>query len=124
MSTSNQLVGAIVMYVDGQEYDCNSINVKSATGRKPVPTMNSEGRVRKKTKTISSTTLSVEVFIDEENDKNWDKVEDARIVVESIDGGKRTTYLECSVTDVSDSYKVEGEAVRSLEMFALNKIEE
>lgn len=120
----NQLVGAIVLYVNGREFDCNSVSPKIMAGRKPVPSMNKEGRVRKKTKTIKSIGLSLEVFVDEIDDFDWESVEDARVVVESIDGGKRTTYIDCSVTDVSESYKIDGEATRSLEMFALNKIEE
>ena len=121
---SNELVGTIVLTVNGREFDCGSVSPKIMAGRKSVPTMNREGRVRKKTKTIKSISLSVEVFVDEIDDFDWLGVEDARIVIESIDGGKRTTYVDCSVTDVSESYKTDGEATRSLEMFALNKIEE
>lgn len=121
---SNELVGTIVLTVNGREFDCSSISPKIQAGRKAVATMNREGRVRKKTKTVKSIALSLEVFVDEIDDFDWESVEDARIVVESIDGGKRTTYLDCSVTDVSESYKTDGEATRSLEMFALNKIEE
>lgn len=124
MSEGNDLVGTIVLYVNGREFDCSSVSPKEQTGHKAVPSMNKEGRVRKKTKTIKSISLSAEVFVDENDDFDWASVEDARIVVESIDGGKRTTYVDCTVTDVSESYKLDGEAARSIEMFALNKIEE
>ena len=70
----NQLVGAIVLYVNGREFDCGSISPKIMTGRKPVPSMNKEGRVRKKTKTIKSIGLSLEVFVDEVDDFDWERV--------------------------------------------------
>ncbi|WP_201594797.1 hypothetical protein [Psychrobacter fulvigenes] len=118
------VVGTIVLTVDGVEYDCTSASPKFMTGKKPVATMNRQGRTRKKTKTTSSITLSVEVIIPETGDINWGAIEDGRVTIESLDGGHRTTYTGCEATDVSESYKLDGEAVRSIEMFALDKIEE
>jgi len=116
------VVGTIVLTVDGVEYDCVSASPKTVTGKKPVATMNRQGRTRKKTKTTSSITLSVEVVIPENGDIDWGGIEDGRITIESLDGGHRTTYTSCEATDVSESYKLDGEAVRSIEMFAMDKI--
>lgn len=120
--SDTDVVGTIVLTVDGREFDCASANPKEVTGKKPVPTMNRQGRTRKKTKTTSSITLSVEVVIPENGDIDWASIEDGRITIESLDGGHRTTYTGCEATDVSESYKLDGEAVRSIEMFALDKI--
>lgn len=118
------VVGTIVLTVDGREFDCASVSPKFVTGKKPVATMNRQGRTRKKTKTTSSITLSVEVIIPESGDISWANIEDGRITIESLDGGHRTTYTGCEATDVSESYKLDGEAVRSIEMFALDQISE
>ncbi|WP_413190183.1 hypothetical protein [Psychrobacter sp. AT9] len=122
--SESDVVGTIVLTVDGREFDCASVSPKFTTGKKPVATMNRQGRTRKKTKTTSSITLSVEVIIPETGDIAWENIEDGRITVESLDGGHRTTYTGCEATDVSESYKLDGEATRSIEMFALDKISE
>lgn len=116
------VVGTIVLTVDGREFDCASVSPKFVTGRKPVATMNRKGKTQKKTKTTSSITLSLEVIIPETGDIAWENIEDGRITVESLDGGHRTTYTGCEATDVSESYKLDGEAMRSIEMFAMDKI--
>lgn len=116
------VVGTIVLTVDGVEYDCTSASPKFVTGKKPVPTMNRQGRTRKKTKTTSSITLSVEVVIPESGDIDWGEIEDGRVTIESLDGGHRTTYIGCEATDVSEAYKLDGEATRTIEMFAMDKI--
>ena len=118
------VVGTIVLTVDGREFDCASVSPKEVTGKKSVATMNRQGRTRKKTKTTSSITLSLEVIIPESGDIEWRNIEDGRITIESLDGGHRTTYIGCEATDVSESYKLDGEATRSIEMFALDKISE
>ena len=118
------VVGTIVLTVDGQEFDCASVSPKFVTGKKSVATMNRQGRIRKKTKTTSSITLSLEVIIPESGDIDWANIEDGRVTVESLDGGHRTTYTGCEATDVSESYKLDGEATRSIEMFAMDKIVE
>jgi predicted GH43/DUF377 family glycosyl hydrolase len=118
------VVGTIVLTVDGREFDCASVSPKFMTGKKPVATMNRQGRTRKKTKTTSSITLSLEVIIPENGDINWAGIEDGRVTVESLDGGHRTTYTGCEATDVSEAYKLDGEATRSIEMFAMDKITE
>lgn len=118
------VVGTIVLTVDGREFDCASVSPKFVTGRKPVATMNRKGKTQKKTKTTSSITLSLEVIIPETGDIAWENIEDGRITVESLDGGHRTTYTGCEATDVSESYKLDGEAMRSIEMFAMDKIVE
>ncbi len=118
------IVGMVVLTVDGADYDCTSVTPKMETGRKAVPTMNRQGRTRKKTRTTSSITLSLEVVIPETGDIAWEDISDGRVTVQSLEGGHRVTYTGCEATEVSEAYKVDGESVRSIEMFALNKIVE
>jgi len=119
-----EVVGTIVLYVNGQEVDCTSCTPKITAGRKPVSTMNSNGRVQRECKTTSSIALSVEVVIPETGDLAWDTISGATITIQSLDGTNRTTYTGVGVTTVGDTFTDGGEAKRSLEMYALDKIKE
>jgi hypothetical protein len=121
---AEELVGAIVLVVNGDDVDCASVNVSNAAGRKLVSTMNRSGRANKSAKTTKSTTLSVEVYVPEEGDLDWASISDATLTVESFDGQKRTTYTGCGVTTVGEKYTDGSEAMRSLEIFAKDVIEE
>ncbi|MBK0063969.1 MULTISPECIES: hypothetical protein [unclassified Acinetobacter] len=117
-------VGYIILTVDGQEYDCSSINPKKNSGKRPVPTMNSTGEVKYKSRGIKTYSLSISVVIPDGKDLNWLEVEDARLSIESETGNFRETYIDFNVQDVSDSYEVNGETRRTLEGFALSYINE
>lgn len=118
-------VGSIVFSVNGEEYDCVSCEAQHGTGRKPVPTMNREQRIKYVTAGVKTWTLSVVVVIPDGKDAiDWKNITDARISIESPSGNHRTTYIDCSATEVSASYSVEGETRRNLSMFALDELEE
>lgn len=122
---AEEAVGSIIFSVNGQEYDCASCEVQHNTGRKPVPTMNREQRIKYVTSGVKTWTLSVAVIIPDGKDTiDWDVITDARISIESPSGNHRTTYIDCSATEVSESYSVEGETRRNLSLFALDKIKE
>lgn len=120
----NQLVGTIVLTVNGQEFDCASVSPDVQAGRKLVSAMNSKGRANKQTRTTSSTSLSFDVYIPETGDFDWASIEDARLTVESIDGGHRTTYTGVGVTSVGEKYTDGSEAMRSIQAYAMDKVEE
>ena len=122
---ADKYVGAIVMEVDGKEVEVVSLDCKTGTGRKAVVTMNSKGRALGTSRGVRTYELSCEVAIPLSGDLDWAGISDARITQypEGFDD-KRTSYLGCGVTEVYDSYKVEGHAVRKLTLIALDKIEE
>lgn len=122
---ADKYVGAIVMEVDGKEVEVVSLDCKTNTGRKPVVTMNSKGRALGTSRGVKTYELGCEVAIPLDGDLDWASISDARITQypEGRDE-KRTSYLGCGVTEVSESYKVEGHAVRKLTIVALDKIEE
>ena len=125
MSAENEVVGVIVLTVDGREYDCASVTVNVQHSWKPVATMNRDMRVRKKARSNKSWTLSVSVIIPDGADPvNWADLSDARVTIESAEGGYRETYIDCSATDSSASYQVEGETRRDVNLFALDYVEE
>lgn len=122
---AEEAVGSIVFMVNGTELDCSTCEVQHNTGRKPVPTMNREQRVKYTTSGVKSWTLSVAVIIPDGKDIiDWNNITDARISIESPSGNHRVTYTDCSATEVSKAYSVEGETRRNLSLFALDELEE
>lgn len=122
---AEEAVGTIVYSVNGQDYDCISCEAQHQTGRKPVPTMNRQQRIKFVASGLKIWTLAVVVVIPDGKDTiDWKNITDARISIESPTGNHRTTYIDCSATEVSASYSVEGETRRNLSMFALDELEE
>lgn len=122
---AEEAVGSIIFGVNGDEYDCVSCEAQHSTGRKPVPTMNRERKIKYVTSGVMTWALSAVVVIPDGKDGiDWDTITDARISIESPTGNHRTTYIDCSATEVSESYSVEGETRRNLSLFALDKIKE
>lgn len=118
-------VDTIIMSVGGDEYDVATFSSTKNTGRKPKPTMNRQQRVKFKTNGIRTFELSWSVVIPDGKDSvNWDELEDERISIESPSGGFRETYIDVSVTTVSDSYDVNGESRRDLTGFCLDYVKE
>ena len=118
-------VGTIVLSVDGQEYDCSKFGAKKSTGVKPLPTMKRLRKVKFVSKGIVSHELTASVVIPEGRDAvDWMTVEEARISVESPEGGFRETYIDCYVTEVSDAYDVNGETTRDLSLLCLDFLKE
>lgn len=122
---AEEAVGSIVLIVNGTEYDCASCDVQHNTGRKPVPTMNREQKIKYVTSGIKTWTLSAAVVIPDGKDTiDWKNIKDARVSIESPTGNHRVTYTDCSATEVGAAYSVEGETRRNLSLFALDEIEE
>lgn len=122
---AEEAVGSIILAVNGDEYDCVSCDAQHGTGRRPVPTMNREQKIKYVTSGIKTWTLSVVVLIPDGKDGiEWKSITDARISIESPTGNHRVTYIDCSATEVSAAYSVEGETRRNLSLFALDELEE
>lgn len=122
---AEEAVATIVMSVDGLDYDCSSFSAQKTTGRKIFPTMNREQRNKFKGSGNRAYSWSCSVVIPNKKDSvDWDNLDDARIAIESPDGNYRETYLDCSTTEVSDSYSVDGETRRDLSGFAMDYLKE
>lgn len=113
---ANELVGTIVLNVDGTEYDCASISVTETAGRKLVATMNSKGRANKSARTLASGKLQIDVYVDEDDARDWSKLEDATVTVNSLEGGYRETYSGVGVETVGKRFGGE-EATQQLDCF-------
>lgn len=122
---AEQAVGSIVMSVDGIDYDCSKFNSTKNTGNKRILTMNRALQAKYKSKGITVYDITCSVVIPDGKDAvDWDNLEDARISIESPQGGFRETYTDCNVITASDAYDVNGETMRELTMFAMGYLKE
>lgn len=122
---SEEVVGTIVLSIDGVEYDCTSCNPSEVTGNRPVPTMNRQRRTKYVAKGNKAYSLSIETVIPLAGSIDWSSVEDARLTIESEDGSFRETYIDCWPQEIGTSTGVEANnAGRSISLFALDKIVE
>ena len=113
-----------IVEVDGQEIDLTKLDVRTVTGRKPVKTINRKGRVKGFAKGIVEYTLSITVAVPLNSpEPDWDNVTAAKITVEEEDG-TRTSYTGCFTTEIGESYTVDSEKMRDLQVVALDKVKE
>lgn len=117
MSADDELVGAIILYVNGQEIDVASVNPTEQAGRKLVSTMNSRGRANKSSQTTASGALQIEAFIPKTGGIDWAKISGATLIAEALDGGYREVWTGVGVVTVGKKFAVEGEATQSLDCF-------
>ncbi|MGZ8221776.1 MAG: hypothetical protein ACXWT0_09030 [Methylobacter sp.] len=120
-----EYLGSIVMEIDGQEIEIESLDVTSKTGRKLVKTMNKTGRAKGFAKGIAEIDLKVTAVIPLAGDIDWAGIEGAKITIYPLTaGGQRTTYQDCFTIDVGEKYTVDNEAKRDLTMASLREVKE
>lgn len=118
---SDKYVGAIVMDLNGTDIEVASVDHQLTTGRVIVKTMNRTGRAAGTARGIADHTLRVSVPIPKTGEPIWSAVLDAKITMEPGDGGgQRETWTGVFLISIGSKYQVEGEAMRDLEMGALN----
>lgn len=118
-----EYLGAIVMEIDGQEVEIESLDVTFKTGRKLVKTMNKTGRAKGFAKGIGEYDLKISAVIPVTGDINWAGIEGAKVTIYPLTtGGKRTSYLDCFTVDVGNKYGTDSEAKRDLSMIALREV--
>ena len=118
---ADNYVGQIVLEINGTDYEVTSVEPSLKTGRKVVKTMNRTGRAAGTARGIADHTLRVSVPIPKTGEPNWSAVLDAKITMEPGDGGgQRETWTGVFLISIGSKYQVEGEAMRDLEMGALN----
>jgi len=120
-----EYLGAIVLEVDGQEVEIESLDVTHKTGRKLVKTMNKTGRAKGFAKGIAEYDLKITAVIPLTGDIDWAAIEGAKLTIYPLSaGGTRTSYLDCFTLDVGNKYMTDGEAKRDLSMAALREVVE
>lgn len=119
----SEYVGAVVLEWDGQEIECASLSTDVSTGKRVVKTMNSKGRAAGHAKGVPEFKLSVEVPIPTDgSEPDWMEIEAAKLTVVPVDGiGQREVFTGCEIETMSSKYQVEGAAMRTLTMTALDR---
>ena len=119
-------VGTVIMEENGRDVEIISIKPQTTTGRKPVKTMNRNGRVNGYCDGVTEHKLSVTAAIPLEGpDVDWDNITKAKITIYPINqDDKRTSYLDCFTEETGEQYEVDNEARIDIEMIALHKIKE
>lgn len=116
-----EYTGAIVLSVDGKDYDVESVDVTRKTGRKLVKTMNRTGKSKGFAKGVAEFDLKMTMPVTPA-DPEWADIENAKVTLEPLNtGDKRVSYTGCFTIDVGEKYQVDGEAKRDITMGALDR---
>ncbi len=120
-----EYLGAIVLEIDGQEYEVIDFNEQHESGRKVVKTMNRTGRALGYHQGVKTWELSVTAAIPHDDALDWSTVEGAKLTIFPVtDGGVRQSYQDCAVVSVGGKYTVDNEARVDVKLLSLNKVEE
>lgn len=116
--------GAVIMEVNGRDIEIISIKPQTTTGRKPVKTMNRQGRVMGYADGVTEHKLSLTAAIPTDGTEvDWDNITKAKITIYPINKEeRRVSYLDCFTTETSEQYEADNEAKIDIEMIALHKI--
>ena len=116
--------GAIIMEVNGRDIEIVSLKPQTTTGRKPVKTMNRQGRVLGYADGVTEHKLSLTAAIPIDGSEiDWDNITKAKITIYPINKEeRRISYLDCFSTECSEQYEADNEAKIDIEMIALHKI--
>ena len=116
--------GAIIMEVNGRDVEIISLKPQTTTGRKPVKTMNRQGRVMGYADGVTEHKLSLTAAIPIDGTEiDWDNITRAKITIYPINKEeRRVSYLDCFTTETSEQYEADNEAKIDIEMIALHKI--
>lgn len=120
---AEEFVGAVVLEWDGKEIECASVSSDISTGKKIVRTMNRKKRAKGHSSGIPDFKLSVEVPIPTDgSEPDWLTIENAKLTIVPIDdAGKREVFTGCEVESMSSKYSVDGTAMRTLSITALDR---
>ena len=116
--------GAIIMEVDGRDIEIVSLKPQTTTGRKPVKTMNRQGRVLGYADGVTEHKLSLTAAIPIDGTEiDWANITKAKITIYPINKTeRRVSYLDCFTVECSEQYEADNEAKIDIEMIALHKI--
>ncbi|WP_027181651.1 hypothetical protein [Oleidesulfovibrio alaskensis] len=120
-----EYLGAIVLEVDGQEYEVESVDISHKSGRKLVKTMNRTGRASGYSEGVHEFSLRVTAPVPKEGAPDWDNIVGAKLTIYPVSaGGRRESYLDCVSMEDSRKYSVDNEAKVDVTLAALDRIEE
>ena len=120
-----EYLGAIVLEVDGKEYEVESVDIDHKSGRKLVKTMNRKGRAAGFSQGIQEWTIKVSAPVPKEGGPDWNNIVGAKLTVFPVtEGGKRESYIDCVSLEDAHKYSVDNEAKVDITLAAMDRVEE
>ena len=120
-----EYLGAIILEIDGKEYEIESCKPDHNSGRTMVKTMNRTGRPSGYAEGVHEWTLQITAPIPVNDALDWDTIKGAKLTIFPVtQNGKRTTYQDCVSLKDSEEYGTQGEAKVSVTLAAANRIKE
>lgn len=118
-----EYVGSVVLEWDGKEIECTSVTTDIATGKRLVKTMNRSMRAKGHAQGIPDFKLSVEVPVPTDgSEPDWLAIVNAKLTVAPVDDvGPHEVFTGCEVESISSRYVVDGAAMRTLQITALDR---
>jgi hypothetical protein len=118
-----EFIGAASLELDGKEIEITSVSVQTSTGRKLVKTMNRAMRAKGFSRGITTYELAATAVVPLGSAPiDWANIEGAKLTIQPVGGGQRTSYLDCFAIEAGEKYQVEGEAVVDVKLIGLRKV--
>lgn len=132
MSKDARYVGAVVLEIDGVEFEAMDFQYNHNTGRRPLKTMNSSGRLKGYAKGVAEYNLNFTVpVLIEGNDSGdalameWKKISKGKLTYWPLERPEaRTTLQDMFVMEANFSTSAEGEGTIAIVAAALGEINE
>lgn len=120
-----EYLGAVVLEVDGTEYEVESVDVDHKTGRSLVKTMNRRRKPSGYSNGVEEWTLKISAPIPKEGGPDWENIVGAKLTIyPTSDGGERESFLDCVSLDDAYKYSVDGVAKVDVTLVAMDRIVE
>lgn len=119
-----EYVGAAFVEIDSRDYDVQEFEVRTESGYISVKTMNRSGKTLGVAQGIVTYTISLTAAIPKDEDIDWAGIKGAKFTHEPVGGGRRTSYLDCVCTEVSEKYTVDTEAKVDATFISTTRVKE
>lgn len=116
-----EFIGAVILEWGSIEIECVSISVEANSNGRVIKTISKSGVAKGHANGIPDYKLTVEVPIPTgKSEPFWMSIKDAKMTIAPIDDkDPREVYKHCKVESMSSKYQVDGVAMRTLGIVAL-----
>lgn len=118
-------LGAIILEVDGTEYEVETVDVDHKPNRSLVKTMNRKGRPSGCSEGVHEWSLKIVAPIPVTGAFDWDSIKGGKLTIFPVtESGTRVSYLDCVSMGDSKSFGVGNEAKVTVTLAACDEIKE
>jgi hypothetical protein len=120
-----EYLGAIILEIDGTEYEVESVDVDHKPNRNMVKTMNRKGKPSGFSEGVHEWSLKVVAPIPVTAAPDWDAIKGGKLTIFPVtSSGSRVSYLDCVSMGDSKSFTVGSEAKVTVTLAACDEIKE